>query len=135
MSLILFPSDSFFRFPPSPDRCLSHLPPTHPFQPPPQPDIYSKNIPPNLTNMEVMDKDQAGYTEHTFDLDYDVAQALCSHIVPKVIILFMGEAPDESKDFEPEDGEGDDNYNKGGNGKGGGGTGLTFPVSAKTSAE
>ena len=48
-------------------------------------------------------------------MDYHVAQAFCSHIIPRVVLLFAGEAPDNCKDFEPDDGEGyDDRDNEGG---------------------
>ena len=63
--------------------------------------------------MEDMDKEQADAVEQAFDLDYNVTQAFCSHIVPKVVLLFTGEAPDNGMDFEPEDGEGDNDGNKG----------------------
>ena len=62
------------------------------------------HISPKLTNMEDNDKYQADAIEQAFDLDYDVAQAFCSHIVPKAVILFTGEAPDNIMDFETEDG-------------------------------
>ena len=63
--------------------------------------------------MEEMNEEQSNSVDQVFDLDYDVAQALCSHIVPKVVLLFTGEAPDNGMDFEPEDGEGDNDGNKG----------------------
>ena len=46
-------------------------------------------------------EDQANAVEQAFDMDYDVAQALCSHIVPKAVLLFTGEPPDVGMDFEP----------------------------------
>ena len=52
-------------------------------------------------------------------MDYNVSQAFCSHIVPKAVLLFTGEALGEGKDFEPGDGEGDDDDNAGGDDKGG----------------
>ena len=51
------------------------------------------------------------------DLDYNVAQAFCSHIVHNAVLLFMGEALVKGMDFEPEDGEGDNDNNKGVNKK------------------
>ena len=59
-------------------------------------------------------------------MDYDVAQSLCSHIVPKAVLLFTGEALDDGMEFEPEDGEGDDYNNEGGDEEGGGGS--LYPV-------
>ena len=56
--------------------------------------------------MEDMDEDQADAVEQEFYLDYDVAQAFCSHIVPKAVLWFTGEASNNGMDFEPEDGEG-----------------------------
>ena len=61
--------------------------------------------------MEDNDEEQADSVEQAFELDYDVAQAFCSHIVPKAVLLFTGEALNDGMDFEPEDGEGDDDRN------------------------
>ena len=91
--------------------------------------------PPKLPNMEEMEEEQADALGQAFDLDYDVAQAFCSHIVPKAVLLFTGEALDNDMDFEPKGGEVDNNdeeYNKGGYDEGTGETGLPFPVLAKT---
>ena len=44
--------------------------------------------------MEDNDEEQADTIEQAFDLDYDIAQAFCSHIVPKAVLLFTGEALD-----------------------------------------
>ena len=70
-----------------------------------------------------------------FDLDCDVAQAFCLHIVPKAVLLFTGEALNNGMDFEPEDGEGYGDDGEGGDNKGGGGMGSPFPASAKTTGE
>ena len=51
---------------------------------------------------------QANAVEQAIDLDYDVPQAFCSHILPTGVLLFTVEAPDDGMNFEPEDGEGDD---------------------------
>ena len=56
--------------------------------------------------MEDNDEEQADTVEQAFDLDYDVSQAFCSHISPKAVLLFTGEAPYNGMEFEPEDGEG-----------------------------
>ena len=86
--------------------------------------------------MEDMDENQSDAVEQAFDLDYDVAQVFCSHIVPKAVLWFTVEAPDDGMDFEPEDGEGDDNkYDKGEGDEGGGGISLPFPDSAKTTGK
>ena len=59
--------------------------------------------------MEDNDEEQANALEQAFDIDYDIAQAFCSHIVPKAVLLFTGEALDDGMDFEPEDGYFDNN--------------------------
>ena len=46
-----------------------------------------------------MDDYQAKIVEQAFYLYYDVAQAFCSHIVTKVVLLFTGEPPDYSMEF------------------------------------
>ena len=51
------------------------------------------------------DKEQAYFVDQAFDLDYDVAQTLCSHNIPKAVILFTWEALNDGMDFEPEDGD------------------------------
>ena len=73
-------------------------------------------------------------------MDYDVARAFCSHITPKAVLLFTGEALNEGMDFEPEDGEGDDcndegGDDKGGDDEGGGGMRSSFTASAKMTGE
>ena len=40
--------------------------------------------------MEDNDEEQADAVDQAFDLDYNVAQAFCSHIVPKDVLLFTG---------------------------------------------
>ena len=57
--------------------------------------------------MEYMDEEQVDSVEQAFNLDYDVAQAFCSHVVPKTVLLFMGESHNDGMYFEPEYGEGD----------------------------
>ena len=84
--------------------------------------------------MEDMEKEQADAVEQAFDLDYDIDQTFCSHIAPKVVLLFTGESPNDGTDFVTEDGEGDEDYG-GGDNNGGGGTGLPFLASAKTTGE
>ena len=54
--------------------------------------------------MEDMEKEQANVVDQAFDLDYDVVQAFCSHIVPKVVLLFTGETPNNGTDFELDNG-------------------------------
>ena len=79
--------------------------------------------------MEDNEEEQADAVEQVFDLDYDVAQAFCSHIVTKAVLLFTGEALDYGMDFEPEDKEGDDDN------KGRVGMDSPFPTSAKAMGE
>ena len=45
-------------------------------------------------------EEQANAVEQAFDLDYDVAQAFCSYIVLKDVLLFTGEAINDGMDFE-----------------------------------
>ena len=85
-----------------------------------------------------MDEEQAEAVEQAFDLDYDVAQAFCSHTVLKALLLFTVEALDDGIDFETEYGlgEGEGNkYNQRGEKKGVGGTGSPFLASEKTTGE
>ena len=81
-----------------------------------------------------MEDEQANAVDQAFGLDYDVAQAFCSHIVPKALLWFTGEATKVGMDFEQEDVEGDDDE-EGEDDWGGGGTGSPFPTSAKTTGE
>ena len=61
---------------------------------------------------------------------------LCSHIVPKAVLFFTGEALDDGMDFEPEDGEGDeDDEDEEGDDERGGGMGSPFTSLAKTTGE
>ena len=53
--------------------------------------------------MEDMEEEQADAVEQAFDLDY-VAQAFCSHIVPKAVLWFTGEDIENGMDFELENG-------------------------------
>lgn len=39
-----------------------------------------------------MDEDEADAIEEAFDHDYDVAQSFRSHIIPKAVMWFTGEA-------------------------------------------
>ena len=55
--------------------------------------------PPKIPTMDEMDEDEADAIEQAFDLDYDVAQAFRSHIVPKAALWFSGEALDEGFDI------------------------------------
>lgn len=49
--------------------------------------------PPNLPHLtEIMDEEEADAIEEAFDNDYDVAQAIRSHLIPKAILWFTGEA-------------------------------------------
>ena len=112
MSLISFPGESFSVFP-SLYRCLSHCaPPTQPLNPPPAPDIYSTHFPLKLPNIEDSYEDLDDAVEQAFDMDYDVAQAFCSYILPKAVLLFTGEALNDGIYFELEDGEGDNDDDK-----------------------
>ena len=64
--------------------------------------------------MDEMDEEEADAIEQAFDVDYDVAQAFRSHIIPKAALWFTGEALDEGFDIAEgewpgeEDGEEED---------------------------
>lgn len=42
-----------------------------------------------------MDEDEADALEEAFDHDYDVAQSFRSHIIPKAVMWFTGEAMED----------------------------------------
>lgn len=42
--------------------------------------------------MDVMDEEEADAVEEAFDHDYDVAQAIRGHLIPKAVLWFTGEA-------------------------------------------
>lgn len=48
--------------------------------------------PPKLPDMEEIDEEEADAIEEAFDHDYDVAQQFRSHIIPKGVLWFTGEA-------------------------------------------
>lgn len=48
--------------------------------------------PPKMPSLSTMNEQQAEQLEHAFDEDYDIAQAFRSHIVPKAVLWFTGEA-------------------------------------------
>mmetsp|Transcript_5785 Transcript_5785/g.8691 ORF Transcript_5785/g.8691 Transcript_5785/m.8691 type:complete len:323 (+) Transcript_5785:2691-3659(+) len=48
--------------------------------------------PPKIPNMHEMNEDEADAIEEAFDHDYDVAQSFRSHIIPKAVMWFTGEA-------------------------------------------
>ncbi len=45
--------------------------------------------------MNNMDEDEADAIEEAFDSDYDVAQSFRSHIIPKAVMWFTGEAMED----------------------------------------
>jgi len=51
--------------------------------------------PPKMPSLEEMDEDEADAIEEAFDHDYDVAQSFRSHIIPKAVLWFTGEALEE----------------------------------------
>ena len=74
--------------------------------------------PPKIPTMDEMDEEEADAIEQAFDVDYDVAQAFRSHIIPKAALWFTGEALDEGFDIAegewPGEEEGDDEDGDGG---------------------
>jgi hypothetical protein len=59
---------------------------------------YFINIfsPPKLPDVEDIDEEEADAIEEAFDHDYDVAQQFRSHIIPKGVLWFTGEAMNEA---------------------------------------
>ena len=49
--------------------------------------------------MEDMDEEQADDVEQAFDMEYNVAQVFCSHIMPKAVLWFTGEPPNDGMEF------------------------------------
>ena len=57
--------------------------------------------PPSMPGLtEVVDEDEADAVEEAFDHDYDIAQAIKNHLIPKAILWFTGEAMMEDYDDE-----------------------------------
>jgi len=57
--------------------------------------------PPKIPNMmDVMDEEEADAVEEAFDHDYDIASAIRSHLIPKAVLWFTGEAMTEGFDEE-----------------------------------
>jgi nucleosome assembly protein 1-like 1 len=48
--------------------------------------------PPQIPSMSELDEEEADAIEEAFDHDYDVAQSFRSHIIPKAVLWFTGEA-------------------------------------------
>jgi len=59
--------------------------------------------PPKMPSMDDMDEEQADAIEEAFDHDYDIAQSFRSHLIPKAILWFTGEALEEQIDNIMED--------------------------------
>lgn len=55
---------------------------------------------PNL--MDVVDEEEADAVEEAFDHDYDIANAIRCHLIPKAVLWFTGEALTEGYDDEHE---------------------------------
>ncbi len=57
--------------------------------------------PPKIPNMmDVVDEEEADAVEEAFDHDYDIASAIRSHLIPKAVLWFTGEAMTEGFDEE-----------------------------------
>mmetsp|Transcript_21153 Transcript_21153/g.38170 ORF Transcript_21153/g.38170 Transcript_21153/m.38170 type:complete len:385 (-) Transcript_21153:1690-2844(-) len=59
---------------------------------------------PKMPSMSEMDEEKADAIEAAFDRDYDAAQAFRSHIIPKAVLWFTGEAMEEDMDAMMADG-------------------------------
>ena len=88
--------------------------------------------PPKIPTMDEMDEEEADAIEQAFDVDYDVAQAFRSHIIPKAALWFTGEALDEGFDIAegewPGEEEGGDDEDGGGGAEGGDAAAAAAPA-------
>lgn len=80
--------------------------------------------PPKIPKLnDVVDEEEADAVEEAFDRDYDIANAIRCHLIPKAVLWFTGEAMTEGYD-EEDDEEG------GEGGTGGGVLGAGAPLGA-----
>lgn len=56
--------------------------------------------PPKLPAMETMNEEEADAIEEIFDQDYEIAQSFRTHLIPKAVMWFTGEALDEDLDLQ-----------------------------------
>ena len=88
--------------------------------------------PPKIPTMDEMDEEEADAIEQAFDVDYDVAQAFRSHIIPKAALWFTGEALDEGFDIAegewPGEEEGGDDEDGDGGAEGGDAAAAAVPA-------
>jgi hypothetical protein len=61
--------------------------------------------PPKLPELADIDEEEAEAIEEAFDHDYDVAQQFRSHVVPKAVLWFTGEAMHDALDDVFADGD------------------------------
>jgi len=54
--------------------------------------------PPKMPSLETADEEEVMRLEQAFDEDYDVAQAFRSHIIPKAVLWFAGNAMEQEMD-------------------------------------
>lgn len=54
--------------------------------------------PPKMPNIDNMSEEEAVQLEATFDADYDIAQAFRSHIIPKAVLWYTGQAMEHEMD-------------------------------------
>ena len=54
--------------------------------------------PPKMPSIDNMSEEEAVQLEATFDADYDIAQAFRSHIIPKAILWYTGQAMEHEMD-------------------------------------
>ncbi len=82
--------------------------------------------PPKMPNlMDVVDEEEADAVEEAFDHDYDIANAIRCHLIPKAVLWFTGEALTEGYD-EDETGE-EQEGGTGGRGENSGGVAAAAP--------
>lgn len=81
--------------------------------------------PPKIPKLnDVVDEEEADAVEEAFDRDYDIANAIRCHLIPKAVLWFTGEAMTEGYDEEDEEEE------AGEGGTGGGVLGAGAPLGA-----
>ena len=69
-------------------------------------------MPPKMPSLETASEEEVMKLEQAFEEDYDVAQAFRSHIIPKAVLWFAGDAMEqemeaamEGMNFPSEEGE------------------------------
>lgn len=67
--------------------------------------------PPDMPSMDDIDEEEAERLEELFDDDYEVAEAFRSHVIPRAVLWFTGQAEENEITNALLDEDGDDNDN------------------------